>query len=264
MLNRIVKVVSLIMFIIVFMISCHHGVWAKEIEGNHTTTVKPEIVTRVTMSSMDTNRVVSTGGQIKDVVYSEEKGVMVKVDGKNAFIKFYSAEDPTTQEREYANIPTEFYIICADNSVYTIIAVPLKVPAQTIYLESKKDRIKENLEIFSGVPFEKKVTSLIKSVYQNNIPYRYEVKKHKDSKVHEIDGVYRVTATRDIYIPGEGITLMEYHVTLVGNGKRELSEKDFLITSLVNKPVAISLDRHMITKNQIARLFIVKVAGEEN
>lgn len=239
--------------------------WATSEIGDHTTTVKPEIVTRVTMSSVDTNRIVSVGAAIKDVVYSEEKGVTVKVDGKNAFIKYFAVEDPVTQERSYAETPTEFYIICADNSVYTMIAVPRKVPAQTIYLESQKDQIKENLEVFSGVPFEQKVISLIKSVYQDNIPYRYDLKKVKDGRKHVVDEKYCVNPTRNVGVPGEGITLTEYHVTLCnGSGQKEVSEKDFLNPVLVKKPVAIALDRHVVSHNQVTRLFVVEtVAGGE-
>lgn len=260
MLNKICKGV-MPFAIIAIIVSGYHDAWAKT-DDSHATTVKPEVVTRVTMSSVDTNRIVSTGTQIKDVVYSEEKGVTVKVDGKNAFIKFFSVEDPVTQERAHADTPTEFYIVCADNSVYTIIAIPRKVPAQTIYLKSEMDRIKENLDVFSGVPFEKKVTSLIKSVYQENIPYRYEIKKIKGAQKIYFDGVFQAKATRNIYIPGEGITLTEYHVSLVNAGKHELSEKDFLVTPLTKKPVAIALDRHVIAGDQIARLFIVEMTSE--
>jgi conjugal transfer pilus assembly protein TraK len=260
--NKIFRAAMPLAIIVTIILWNYHEVWATTGDDSLTSTVKPEVVTRVAMSSLDTNRVVSSGTQIKDVVYSEEKGVVVKVDGKNAFIKFLSAEDPVTQERSYAETPTEFYIVCADNSVYTIIAIPRKIPAQTIYLESDVNRIKENLEVFSGVPFEKKVTSLIKSVYQESIPYRYDVKKIKDGKTHIIDGTFRVTATRNIFIPGEGIVLTEYHVFLVNAGKREMSEKNFLVTSLAKKPVAISLDRHVISGDQVARLFIVEMTQE--
>lgn len=247
----------------IFIFLCTSLLCAEAVEmTEHTSTVKPEVVTRVVLSSVDTNRIVSTGSPIKDVIYSDEKGIRVQGGGNNIFIKYVIEENPSTGERKYIDIPTEFFIVCADNTVYTIIAVPQKVPAQTVYLESKKDKIKENIAAFEGIPYEKKVVALIKSVYQDNIPYRYDVLKSKkgDATYPIKNRMVRIKATREVTVSGEGLSLFEYHVTLDDKdaGQLEMSERDFLISSLTEKPVAITLDRHVLSHGQIARLFIVE------
>ena len=50
-------------------------------------TVLPEISQTVELSNTDVNRFICTDN-IQDVVYSKEKGVVVKYSGKNAFVKF--------------------------------------------------------------------------------------------------------------------------------------------------------------------------------
>jgi len=49
--------------------------------------VLPEVTTQTEMSSSDINRIVCQT-DIKDVIFSKEKGVSVKISGRDAFVKF--------------------------------------------------------------------------------------------------------------------------------------------------------------------------------
>ena len=95
-------------------------------------TVSPETVTAVEMSSTDVNRVVCSNGVVNDAFFSQEKGVTVTNNGSSAFVKFLIKRDGVNPDI-YASGRAEFYIVC-DGAVYTLMATPKKIGAQTIWL----------------------------------------------------------------------------------------------------------------------------------
>jgi len=52
------------------------------------TIITPEIPVAVRVSARDINRVTCRAGEIRDVVYSKEKGMTVSFSGRDAFIKY--------------------------------------------------------------------------------------------------------------------------------------------------------------------------------
>lgn len=117
--------------------------------------VLPEVTTQVDMSSSDINRIVCPV-DIKDVIFSKEKGLSVKIAGRGAFVKFLITKK---EDKEiYSNTPSELFVICG-NDVYSLIVIPKRIPSQTIRLSSGKlEKIKKNISLMEGLPFEKKVT----------------------------------------------------------------------------------------------------------
>jgi len=74
--------------------------------GNSPNVVTPEIPTVVLVNAQDVNRIICPA-EIKDIVSLEEKGVGVKITGKDAFINFrYGKKGEKTI---YATEPTEMY-----------------------------------------------------------------------------------------------------------------------------------------------------------
>jgi conjugal transfer pilus assembly protein TraK len=227
-------------------------------------TVLPEVTTRVLMSSSDINRIVCPI-EIKDVIYSKEKGVVVRISGRNAFVKFMITQKnngDSGQEMTYSSTPSELYVVCGGD-IYTIIAVPERIPARTISLSSGRlSRIRENASFFSGPPFEKKVIKLIKTVYTDAIPESFTVKRIGK----RVDGYADIALAlqRIVLVDGEGLQVKEYAATITGDLEtRELREKDFLRTRITKRPIAISLDTHRLEKGETARIFIVEQKENE-
>ena len=135
-------------------------------------TVMPEVAQPVELSSSDVNRI-TCQGEIKDVVYSREKGITVKFSGRDAFVKFRTGlKDGKTT---YSTTPSEIFVVCGDN-VYSLIALPKRIPARSIRLSpGKTENIRKNRSLFGALPFEKKILSAIRSLYTEEIPESFTV-----------------------------------------------------------------------------------------
>ncbi|MBV6504799.1 MAG: hypothetical protein ILNGONEN_00352 [Syntrophorhabdaceae bacterium] len=230
---------------------------------SNSTTVMPEIATQIAMSASDINRVVCPAEDIKDVVFSKEKGATIKLAGKNAFVKFQVIKKDGKDV--YITIPSEFFIVCGNNT-YNIIAYPKRIPSQTITLTGgKKEIIKKNNAMFADMPYEKKVKTIIKQVYTDNIPDTYQITQlHRSVDVLKfIDLVLK----RIINIEGEGLKVREYSAKLKnvqGINKVNISEKDFLKKEITTKPLAISKDMTTLGKSDTARIIIVEKTEGDN
>jgi len=86
--------------------------------------VTPEIPAAVRLSAQDINRVTCQSGEIRDVVYSKEKGMTVTFAGKDAYIKYKYIKK--SDKTIYPTV-TEMYIVCGE-ATYNLIAVPESIP----------------------------------------------------------------------------------------------------------------------------------------
>lgn len=215
--------------------------------------VLPEVQMKAMFSASDVNRVVC-GTDIKDVTFSKEKGVMVKYSGKNAFVKF--AVTKVGEKTLYAVNPVELFVICGE-SVYNIIAIPKRIPSQTVRLNTgKMEKIQKNNAIHAGQSFERKILELIKSSYTDELPESYSV----TPKAQEINAFRDATVLlkRDIVVEGEGLIIHEYYVSLKENVEQlVISERDFMKKEFAVRPVAISADKLTIRKGEVSRVFVV-------
>jgi len=213
----------------------------------------PEVSTRVFLSSSDANRIVCPNGEIKDVIFSDDKGVKVKITGNNAFIKFRV----TKKEGEdvYSSTPTELYVVCGE-SVFNLIAIPQPIPAQTVRLSSGPEKIAKNAAMYGGLPFEKKVISVIKSIYTNNIPEGFSV-SNSNKKISLFKDL-NITLVRSYRVEGEGLLADEYRVSSSKDGELKLSEKDFLNKKIAARPLGITMDRHTLKPGETARIIVVE------
>lgn len=218
------------------------------------TVVLPEVSTTIRLSSSDMNRI-SCQSEIKEALTSSEKGASIKITGKDAFVKFKVIKKPDGK-MVYATTPTEFYVVCGDNT-YTLIAYPQRIQSQTIRLSTGKEKkIKENMSLFAGLPFEKKVLKAVKDVYTENIPESYSVTRlEKKITSHKEVDLY---LKRLVDIEGEGMLVKEFEVLLKGTTPFKMSEKMFLKMGVAENPVAISLENHVLRPSQTTRVFIVE------
>lgn len=228
-------------------------------ESAFPTTVLPEVTTSVRLSSSDMNRI-SCPSDIREALTSSEKGLTIKINGKDAFVKFKVTRKG--DKFTYSTTPTELYVVCGDET-FSMVIFPQRVPSQTIRLTSGKEKmIKENISHYSGLPFEKKLLKAIKDVYTENIPDSYSVSRieKRFSSFREI----LLTLKRTVDIEGEGLRIKEYEVSLRGeNSEFKMSEKMFLKTELTENPVAISLERHILRTGETSRVFVVEQRAEK-
>lgn len=216
--------------------------------------VLPEVTTKVRLSNTDVNRLVCPDG-IKDVVFSQEKGVKVKVSDDNAFIKFQVIKKG--DEMIYTEVPSEFYVVCG-GEIYSLIGMPQRVPAQTVRLSSgKKRKVQENLAIFSGMPLEKKILTLIRQTFTDQIPESYMVRTV--GKQMDLFPALWMSLRREIVVEGEGLAVREYLVSLKeGTGQTRLSEREFLRSELTNRPLAVAVEELLLREGTRSRVFIVE------
>jgi len=226
--------------------------------------VPPETPTKVIMSNTDVNRIVAPE-YIKDVVFSKEKGVVVKFTNNNAFVKFLIKKDPEGRI-EYTSTPSELYVVTED-TVYTIIAIPKRVPARTIRLMgSNLKRIQINRAMFEQLPYERGIVKVIKSVYMDKIPDSWTI-ENTNEDYNNVINFLNIRLIRTVKIEGEGLKLKEYLVRVKPDSnlkKIELTEKLFLKPQLAKGLVAVSLSDLKLEKADTAVLFIVEHMGEEN
>jgi conjugal transfer pilus assembly protein TraK len=224
-------------------------------------TLLPEIALTVEMSSSDVNRI-TCQEEIKDVVFSKEKGIAVRFSGKDAFVKFRTTQKDG--KTVYSATPSEIFIICGD-SVYTMIAMPRRIPARSVRLSTgKMDNIRKNKSLLGSLPFEKKILSAIRSLYLEEIPESFTVStpKQRIDLFRDLEFIlYRVAV-----VDGEGFQVKEYRGTLTGSGKEqlELGEKDFLRKDISAQPLAVSLDRLVLRKGDTLRVFVAEIHYEES
>ena len=214
------------------------------------TVVPPEVATPVYLSSSDINRIVCPS-YIKDVIYSKEKGLTVKIEGQNAFVKFLVTKEG--DKDEYSTTPTELYVLCGKET-YNLIALPKRIPSRTVTLSGGDRKAGKNASLFDGMPFEKKILSIIKSVYTEDIPDSFTV-RNEDSPFNLYTGL-RLTLVRTVRVEGEGLRVKEF--TAQAAQTMELSEKDFLKTEITTDPVAIAIDKLRLSPGETARVLIVE------
>ena len=228
-------------------------------EGEFPSVVLPEATTSVRLSSSDMNRI-SCPADIREALTSSEKGLTIKITGKDAFVKFKVTKKG--DKFAYSTTPTELYVVCGEET-FSMVIFPQRIPSQTIRLTSGKEKkIKENMSLYSGLPFEKKLLKAIKDVYTENIPDSYNVSK-KDKRFSLYKEIHLILK-RTVDIEGEGLRIKEYEASLRGETTEfKLNENMFLRTELAENPVAISLERHILRAGDTSRLYVVEQRAEK-
>lgn len=225
-----------------------------------TVTVMP-MTTAITLSNVDINRVVCPY-TIKDVVFSKEKGLSVKIEGRNAFVKFLMKKDPVSDKYIPSDTPTELYVVCGDD-VYNIIAIPKSVPAKTVFLSTgKKEKIQKNQEMYRGMAYEEKIVDIVRKVYTDRIPSSFDVIK-KNEKVQPVYEGLEITEIREVVIEGEGIRVKEYLLKNTGQTEMTLKEEDFLRPEITSNALAISIDNLILAQGETGRMIILEDKGAE-
>ncbi len=222
--------------------------------------ILPETTTQVALSNTDANRVIC-GTPITDVVYSQEKGLIIHFTKNDAYIKFQIIKEGP--QLQYAFNPTEIFIVCNGNT-YHLVAMPKRIPSQTLRLTNGAAKaIKENQSLFQGLPHEEKISRLFQLSYTDQLPNSFTVQSHQE-KIDLFQDII-VTLIRSIEVEGEGYRIKEFVIqpkkvsAAVG-----LKEEDFLLDAITLRPVAISIDVKSLKSGEAARMIIIERRGSES
>jgi conjugal transfer pilus assembly protein TraK len=222
---------------------------------NNVVYVKPNRVTMVEMSSLDINRVYCDG-EITDVVFSEEKGVRVKIVKNNAFVKFVVKR---VEDQEIPmDKPVDLFFVC-NEQVYSIIAIPKRIPSAFVYLESKDKKMQEVVERVKDLPYEKRLLDVIRAVYLGKYEPNYQVVNV--NKEFYLFKELKVILEKVIDIEGEGLRAKVFRLeTNFSSSSQyiEIKEKDFVRKELTNFPLAVSLDKAKLQGKDKATLIILE------
>lgn len=204
----------------------------------------------VYISMGDVNRIVCERGNVSTVVYSQEKEMQVKTEGRNVFVKLVPKEE-VNGKKAISDYPRELYVECA-GEVFQLLLYPKSIPATTIYLKLPYKKDTAEARTFERAnPFEETIAKLIKSAYLEEIPdgYDVEVVNRTAGSFKELDLVlYRR------YI-GDRFVVEEYLITAKLN--LELSEASFL--PYLKNPVAISIVKPILKEGETTRMFVVSI-----
>jgi len=219
--------------------------------------VTPEKTTMINMSNVDINRIVCPV-DVQDVVYSEEKGVKVKVLGRNVFVKFQVRKvvEGEKEKVEYSTTPVDIHVVC-NGKVFPIIAVPKRIPSVLVYLEDKEAEIKERLEENRELSYEERLARIVKEFFTGNVPLNAEF--IKDEKKFHLYKNLVIDKKGTYVLEGEGIQVSFFEITY--NGEKlfvDLNERMFLKKELTARPLAVSLDRLKLKKGEKAVLLIIE------
>ena len=217
----------------------------------------PETVTNTPISNTYINRIIAPHGRkIKDIVIEKESGVQIQIEGRNAFLTLLKKRDPLTNDTLYQTTPVSIYVVLEPDIVYTIIASPAQTSSKAIELKYDNEKISKNIALFQGMPLEKKVVNLIKSVMTDTMPDSFTKRAvGKEIKLYRNIELYHAN---NVIVEGEGLTLKEFIVAKRQNSVT-LHEKQFLVPELTQYPLGIALEDFQLNQQTTkTRLFIVE------
>ena len=214
--------------------------------------ILPEVPTEISVSNHDINRLVCPG-QMNDLIFSQEKGMIGHFSGNSAFIKF-KVEDKGG-EYLHASEACELFVVC-DNVVYSLIVIPKDIPSVTKRLASPKGKsFKKNIAHYKNLPLEKQALQVIREAYNETYPTSYRVAG--SAKKIPLSPKFTTTLTQIADVDGVGLTLKKFQV--VSNGEKiNLEEKDFLSSAVSSSILAVAVEDHVLNSGESTRVFVVE------
>jgi conjugal transfer pilus assembly protein TraK len=160
--------------------------------------------------------------------------------------------------------PVDIFFVC-DNQVYSVIAIPKRIPSAFIYLEAKEKKVQETVEKVKDLPYEKRLLEVIKSIYLGKYEPNYQV-VNVNKEIYLFKDV-KVVLEKVIDIEGEGFRAKVFRVETNFSSSTqyvEIKEKDFVKKELTNIPLAVSLDKARLQGKDKATLIILekRIVGE--
>jgi len=230
--------------------------------------IYPEKTVWIELSNTDVNRIVCVNGKIGNIFFSQEKGMIVKISGNEAYIKFKSLLDPLTNKITRITTPAEFYIRCAGKT-YSFIAKPKAIPTKTVYLVDIAKKVEPPKELLEKASVDEAIVKIIRQVFLDRIPLYWEKpekflpvllqKTVLDPNSNE-QATIRIIETVRYRIPGVPILVRVFKIRLLDLNKYvQINEKLLLDERLTKNPIAISvLDHWLMSDKRETRAVIIE------
>lgn len=200
------------------------------------TGIEPEIPSKVDLSLIDVNRIVCPGKvPVRDVVFSKEKGLIVKPSDDSLFVKFPVTEidyDGKTVQKLFDG-KAELYITCG-SSVYTLILSGRRIPAQTVYLSDSASSMKKANDYISSESHDDLMLDLIQALTNNMVPKGFTM---EDTNIEEKYKGISVTATKAI----EGGGFRARELVLKSDKQVSITDTELLKLSMLKNVKAIGI-----------------------
>lgn len=213
----------------------------------------------VEIAMKDISRIVCSA-DITNIVYSKEKSMEIKSQGRDAFVKNLPVEsvDPATGAvmLRYDKRPKEVYVLCGGKT-YSLLLIPRDIPATTIFLKSTMGDKEQASRYERASDYETTIMRLIRDIYREDLPIGYEVSEINRlvKNYHESDIVHN----RD-YI-GDYLRVQEYIV--YAKQALNLDEIELLDLLKIKNPLAITLADNVLEAKQQTRVIVVRLNSHE-
>jgi len=214
--------------------------------------ITPEKMYFVRLSGIDINRIVCPT-EVENVIYSEEKGIKVSIYGRNVFIKYLMHK--VGDEIEISRTPVDIYIICG-RKVYSMIAIPERIPGVLVYLEDKEAELRSRIEGIKGTYIENRIIEIVRSVFSGK-PVEGASLKLLDRDIN----VYNELSIKEkaIYdLDFEGLRIRYFEITSRSDKDLRLTERQFLHSRITVNPIALSLEKLTLKPGEKTSLIIIE------
>lgn len=219
---------------------------------------KPEVSTKIEVSSTDVNRIKCGDGNITGIHYSQDKNVIVDIKEENAFIKFMALKQG--EQYTYSERATEFFVTCG-GEVYELIFIPKISNPKTVYLSNPiKNRIQSNIDEYNQLPLEEQVVNFSLALLTNDdkVLQKFDVKENKLSEQNwfEFDKTTNIGKKRSFSVDGLGLKVSEYIV--ISDVNRRFNPKEFLDSRISENVLGLTLDPEIAYKGDPIKLIVVE------
>jgi len=212
-----------------------------------------EDVQIVEVSKTNINRIVCPV-EITTVIYSKEKDIEVKREGRNLFIKFLVRQiiDPNTGrvENVILDVPRDVYVECG-GKIFSLILVPKEIPPVTVVLRADVADIRKAHGFEKSFSeYEKLMIELIKKAYFEVPPEGYKVKV-KNELAKEFKELSLILSK--VY---EGAQLAVEEYVIIARENIELFEEMFI--PYLREPLAIAIVKPKLKGGEQTRMLVVR------
>ncbi|RMB05043.1 TraK domain-containing protein [Eilatimonas milleporae] len=215
--------------------------------------VLPDRPTNIVLSNVDINRIVCVSGDIEGHRFSEEKGLVIDTSGQDAFVKFQIEVEG--DEHRHVVVRSEIYIQCA-GVTYTLLAKPVDIEAQTVYLVAGATRHKEqNIALFAPLSEEDRAVKLSVDILRDEIPATFSVHAFEDPYQRHILPKLDIRLRREVSVLGTDYWAREY--LLRARARVNLAEHRFLTPFFGPAIYAVTLAGLSLEGGEVGRVVII-------
>lgn len=179
---------------------------------------------------------------IRKVIISEDVPLEIKMEDKEAFLKF---------ERPYGKTINAYFV--GENETYSITLSPSNIKDSIIYIQGPEKLKDRALGWEKGNLYEEMMAVLIKKTYNGEIPPAYKVQTggNDESPFNDVKMIRELTLTGDLY------SVSQYELENISTAEGIYNEEEFYN----NGVVAISIVKHRLASGERTKIYIVKRQG---